>query len=120
MLFFATLDPHGWDAIRSIIYQIRGHAPDGPVLKEGVVARASSGWDPFHEGVSLRKIHGMPMAFGVPKGAMRNGKPLPNQNVFAVKWYRSGLLEQDGRLINPLVCRFAPAALRGWRSTSAN
>ena len=99
LLFFSTLDPNGWDAVRSIVYQLREESPDGPVLKEGMVAQYLSGWDPLGLGISLRKAHGMPMAFGVPKGATRNGKPMPNQNVFAVKWYRRALLEQDGRLL---------------------
>ena len=71
IVFASTLDPIGWDAVKSIIYQIRSDAPDGPVLNEGIVCSAISGWDPFNEGATLRKVHGMPMAFGTPKGALR-------------------------------------------------
>ena len=100
MLLFSTLDTHGWDACRSIIYQLRSGSPDGGLVKEGVVAAAASGWDPFSQGISLRKSHGMPMAFGVPKSAQQGGEPFLNENVFVVKWYRWGMLERDGCLIN--------------------
>ncbi len=98
--FFATLDPGGWDSVRSIVFQLRADAPDGDVVREGLVSRFVSGWDPLDEGIRLRKVNGMPMAFGVPKGARRNGQVMSNQNAFVVKWYRYGMLEQDGRLLN--------------------
>ena len=98
ILFASTLDPNGWDAVRSIIYQIRASALDGPVVCEGLVTPAISGWDPLDQGMTLRKVHGMPMAFGVPKGAIRADEPMPNANVFVVKWYRRPLLELNGRL----------------------
>jgi hypothetical protein len=98
IVFASTLDPSGWDAVKSIIYQIRSDAPDGPVLNEGLVCPAISGWDPLNEGATLRKVHGMPMAFGTPKGALRDGLPIPGANVFVVKWYRRPLLELNGHL----------------------
>jgi len=97
-LFFATLDPQGWDAVRSIIYQIRADAPDGTLIKEGLIQSCRSGWDPFNEGISLRKSHGSPFAFGVPKGALLHEKPMPNENVFVLKWSRRALLEREGKL----------------------
>ena len=85
--FCATLDTNGWDAVRSIVYQIRSDSPDGQVVKEDLLVSCESGWIPFGEDYPLRKIYGMPMAFGVPKGAKKDGQLLPNQNVFAVKMY---------------------------------
>ena len=83
-VFFATLDPSGWDGVRSIIYQVRADAPDGTLLKEGLIQSYLSGWDPFNEGISLRKSHASPFAFGVPKGALLKGKLMPNENVFVL------------------------------------
>jgi len=82
------------------VYQIRSDSPDGQVVKEDLLVSCESGWIPFGEDYPLRKIYGMPMAFGVPKGAKKDGQLLPNQNVFAVKMYRHGLLERDGMLLN--------------------
>jgi len=98
-VFFATLDIGSWDAVHSVIYQIRDGAPDGPVLREGMLMPAESGWQPEPGGETLRKVFGMPMAFGVPKDALRNGKPYPNANVFAVQAYRRAMLEQEGVLV---------------------
>ena len=66
--FFATLDPGGWDSVRSIVYQLRAGAPDGDIVGAGLVSRFVSGWDPLDEGISLRKVNGMPMALGFPEG----------------------------------------------------
>jgi hypothetical protein len=100
-IFIATKDPSGWDATRSIVYQVRGGSPDGTLLKEGRIQSYRSGWDPFDEGVSLRKSHGAPIAFGVPSGAVHQGKRMPNENVFVLKWSIRTLLERDGRLLTP-------------------
>lgn len=101
IVFFATLDPHGWDANRGILYQLRRDAPDGPTLREGVVARPLEDWDPLGDGQHLFKSCGMPIAFGVPRGAMHQGRAMPNANVFAVKWYRWAHRRKGNRLLNP-------------------
>ncbi|MHC4874796.1 MAG: hypothetical protein ACYTFY_23365 [Planctomycetota bacterium] len=94
-LLIPTLDTNGWDAVRSVIYQIRKDAPDGEVIKEGMLAEYESGWTPFGPDYPLRKVYGMPMVFGVPKGAKKDGKLLANQNVFAVKMYRAASAEGE-------------------------
>jgi len=98
-LFFSTLDPNGWDAVKSILYQIRADAPDGAIVREGVLIPAQDGWEPEPGARRFRKVYGMPMAFGVPKGALRRGKPYPNANVFAVKTYRRVIPQQDGHIV---------------------
>ena len=42
LLFSSTLDLSGWDAVRSILYQLRTDAPNGPALKEGPSASSLS------------------------------------------------------------------------------
>jgi hypothetical protein len=70
------------------------------VLKEGVIEKARSGWDPLGVGHNFRKINAVVKVFGVPKGAMRNGQPLPTANHFVAKWYIRPCLEINGRLVN--------------------
>ena len=99
-MVFSTLDTRGWDSVRSIVYQIRADSPDGPIIKEKRLITAENGWKPLGGEMSFRRINGMPLIFGVPKGAKTNGKPLPNENVFALMWYCSGHLEKDGETVN--------------------
>ena len=91
LVVYSTHGYRGVDDERSIVYQIRRDAPDGKVLKEGFLARAVSGWlppgvEPPPEGMSYFKQHGHMVAFGVPKGATLNGKPMPHANLFTAKW----------------------------------
>ena len=65
IVFFATLDTRGWDSNRSILYQVRKEAPDGPVVREGVIESCREDWDPLGRGDKLFKSCGMPIAFGV-------------------------------------------------------
>lgn len=99
IIFVSTLDTRGWDAVRSIVYQLREGGPAGLVLREGLLIEAERGWRPEPGGPTFRKVFGMPMAFGVPKGARRSGRSMPNENVFAVKCYRRVIEERDGRIV---------------------
>jgi hypothetical protein len=101
ILFFATLDPDGCDAVKSILYQVRAGAPDGAVLKEGVVAASQENWDPLQRGDAFSKRCGMPVAFGVPKGAKLGGRGAGHANHFVVKWYRYAHWRKNGKLLNP-------------------
>lgn len=95
LLLYATKSWRGVDDDRSIVYQLRKKAPDGPVIKEGFCARSHADWDALgdgkkgpSEGKSYFKQHGHPVLFGVPKGALINGRPAPNANLFVAKWRR--------------------------------
>jgi hypothetical protein len=87
IILFGTVDPRGHDINRSIFYQIRRGAPNGEILKEGIIEKAKSDWDPLGVGHSFRKINAVVKVFGVPKGALRNGKPISTANHFVAKWY---------------------------------
>ncbi len=100
LVLYGSVDPRGHDINRSIFYQLRQGAPDGAVLKEGIIELAISGWDPLGVGHNFRKINAVVKVFGVPKGALRNGEPLPTANHFVVKWYIRPCLEMGGRLVN--------------------
>ena len=100
LIVFGTLDPRGWDTNRSILYQIRNAAPDGTVIKEGIIEKARSGWDPLGAGHRFRKVNAVPKVFGVPKGALRHGKPIPTANHFVVNWFVRPCLEIGGLLAN--------------------
>jgi hypothetical protein len=93
LLVYATRGFRGVDDDRSIVYQLRKGAFDGPVVKEGFLARAVEDWKDFGdgtlappEGKTFIKQHGHPVVFGVLRGAMRAGKPAGNANVFVAKW----------------------------------
>ena len=105
VVLFTTIDPRGWDAVKSVLYQLRADAPDGPVLASGVMAGSRDDWDPLGRGEHWSKRNGTPIPFGVPKGAMRNGKPLPTANHFVAHWYRYAHMWRDGKLLNPVTGR---------------
>ena len=66
LLLYATRGFRGIDEDRSIIYQLRAGGFDGPVLKEGLLARSADDWRPLHNGQTYFRGHGHPTAFGVP------------------------------------------------------
>lgn len=101
IIFFANLDPRGWDANHSILYQLRADAPDGRIITWGVIDSSIDDWDPLQRGDRYFKTCGMPIAFGVPKGATLDGSPIPHANVFAVKWYRVAQLRRKGAIVQP-------------------
>jgi hypothetical protein len=93
LVLYMTHGFRGVDDERSIIYQLRRAAPDGPVMKEGFLARAQADWDPLGEGGRSAgqgkcyfKQHGHMVAFGVPKGALIGGRSVPHANLFVAKW----------------------------------
>jgi hypothetical protein len=94
-IIFATRGFTGMDDDRSILYQIRSGAPDGPVIREVILRKATSQWNRLGSGETVFKAHGTPVAFGVPKGAVRSGKLLPNNNVFVATWYTYDKIEKD-------------------------
>ncbi len=96
-----TLDSASWDGARSIVYQLRADAPDGPVIREGLLAAAQDDWNPRGRGERLLKCHGAPLAFGVPKGAQHGGCLAPHQNVFVIKWYRYAHIPAADGIWNP-------------------
>jgi hypothetical protein len=91
IIAYQTRSWRGVDDERSIVYQVRKDAPDGPVLKEGFLAQSINNWDPLNDGSKLVRQHGHPVIFGVPKGALIDGKPAPNGNLFVVKWRIVGI-----------------------------
>jgi len=99
---FQTRGFSGIDAEHSILYQIRRDAPDGPIVREAVLARFRDDWDPLGEGARYWKIHGHPKAFGVPQGALGpGGAVFANGNVFVAAWYTRARAVIDGRLLDP-------------------
>ena len=87
LLIYATRKFRGVDDDASIVYQLRAGAPDGKLIREGMISQSIDTWDAFGDGKEMFiRQHGHPVAFGVPKGALIQGKPASNDNVFAVKW----------------------------------
>jgi len=103
LLIYATRGFRGVDDDRSIVYQLRRGTPDGPVIKEGMLARSINDWDPSGDGKKVCvKQHGHPVAFGVPKGALIDGTPAPSANVFVAKWRIVGrMLDKEHDYLQP-------------------
>src|ERR1043165_426019 len=105
LIVYYTHGFRGVDDERSILYQLRRDAPDGEVIKEGFLARVNADWRPDGvpappPGKTYFKQHGHAVAFGVPKGAIVDGKPAPNANVFVAQWRVLGrrLIAKEDRL----------------------
>lgn len=104
LVIYSTHGYRGVDDERSIVYQVRSNASDGTVLKEGFLSRAVADWRP--EGVDLSKLgpnrtlfkqHGHMVAFGVPKGATIEGRPVPHAGLFVAKWRTLGRVLDHAR-----------------------
>ena len=91
LILYATRGMDGRDSDRSAVYQLRRDAPDGPLIKEGMLDAGIYDWDPLGNGNLCFKQHGHPTAFGVPKGALINGNPAPHANLFVIKWRVVGM-----------------------------
>lgn len=103
LVLYATRGWRGVDEDRSIIYQVRSGDYNGPVLKEGLLAASIDTWDSLGDGSRHFKAHGHPGGFGVPKGALIDGKPAPHANLFVLKWYRyARIFSGPDRLDRPL------------------
>ncbi len=97
LIVYSTHGYRGVDDERSIVYQIRADAPDGKLIKEGFLSRGRADWQPpdFDPSVltpdqTVYKQHGHMVSFGVPKGALINGRTPPHAGLFVVKWRVSG------------------------------
>jgi len=99
LTIYATRGFRGGDDDRSTVYQIRDGSPAGNVIREGLLAPTRNDWDPLGNGSVRVKQCGHPVAFGVPKGACIRGRPVPNANVFVVKWRTSS------RILDPATNR---------------
>lgn len=82
----STLRFRGCDDNASIVWQLRRDGYDGPVIREGHFAKSIDDWYPLGDKYRCVRQHGHPVAFGVPKGAIIDGKPVPHGNVFVIKW----------------------------------
>jgi len=88
MMVYTTRGYRGTDDNLSVIWQLRDGSYDGPVISEGRVVESIDDWDPLDTGISCVRAHLHPVAFGVPKGAVIDGRPAPHSNLFVLKWIR--------------------------------
>lgn len=86
LILYSTRASRGDDDEKSGVYQLRAGGFDGPVIKEGWICRTQDDWDPLGDGKKYVRQHGHPTAFGLPKGAVINGRRQPHENLFAVIW----------------------------------
>ncbi len=90
LLVYATRRFRGNDDDCSIAYQIRADRPDGKLIRESILAKATDDWqeEGLRSDVRYKLLHRQPTAFGVPKGAFINGRQAPHANVFIISWIR--------------------------------
>jgi hypothetical protein len=86
LIVYATRGLDATDDDRSIVAQVRADSYDGPVLREILLARSIPDWDPLAAGSTIRRQFGHPIVFGVPRGAIIDGRPATSENVFVIKW----------------------------------
>jgi len=89
LVLCATRGVRQHDDDRSIVYQLRADAVTGPVLKEAFFQQTTDDWEPFDDGAKYVCLLRHPMGFGVPKGAIINGRLAPHDNHFVALWTRS-------------------------------
>ncbi len=109
LLLISTLNFRGVDDSGGIVGQLRRGGFDGPVIREIGLVQCESGWDLFGDGENHVRQVGHPSAFGVPKGAVRNGKVPGHANTFVLLW------RCCARRISPAGCLYwdsEPAAVR--------
>jgi hypothetical protein len=103
LVVYSTHGYRGVDDERSIVYQIRADAPDGRLLKEGFLSQGRADWQPddfdlklLKPNQTVYKQHGHMVPFGVPQGALIDGRTPPHAGLFVVKWRTSGrILNRD-------------------------
>ena len=83
---YETRGFRGVDDNCSVVYQLRKDRPDGEVLAEGYLEKSIDDWDPLGDGGKFVRQGNHSIAFGVPKGALVNGRRVPHEGVFAVAW----------------------------------
>lgn len=86
LILNSTLRFRGADDNHSILWQLRSGGYAGPVIREGCFAKSIDDWYPLGPQYRCVRQFGHPVAFGVPKGAVIEGRPAKHGNVFAVKW----------------------------------
>jgi len=100
LVLYASRGFRGLDDDRSIIFQLRLGSPLGAIIKEGCFAQTIDDWQPIDDGKKYVKQFGHPVGFGVPKGALINGKPAPHANVFAATWrVNPRILDPSGKYL---------------------
>jgi len=86
LIIYSTRASRGDDDEKSGVYQLREGSFDGRVLKEGWICRTQDDWEPLGDGKRYVRQHGHLTVFGVPKGAIIQGRRQPHENLFAVLW----------------------------------
>ena len=95
LLLFSTRGWRGVDDDLSVVYQLRRDRWDGEIIKEGFISQTSMEWVPPRIDRVCARQHGHITGFGVPLGALINGRRVPHENHFVAMW------RQVGRLLDP-------------------
>ena len=89
--FLLLLTSGGWrgsDDNRGTLYQIRAGGYDGELLCEGVLRATTDDWDARADGRVYSSQTIGPLGFGVPAGALIDGKVPAHAGLFTFMWKR--------------------------------
>lgn len=86
LVLYSTRASRGDDDEKSIVYQLREGGFDGRLVKEGWICRTRDDWAALGDGKQYVRQLGHATAFGVPKGALIQGRRQAHENLFAVIW----------------------------------
>ena len=73
LLLYTTRGWRGTDDNINVIYQLRDGGYDGPLIREGRLARSIQDWSPLGDGKHYVKGYVHPLVFGLPKNALVKG-----------------------------------------------
>ncbi len=106
LLLVGTVGFAGKDDARGIGYELRAESYVGPVLARGALEYAQPADTFLPPGVQGRLQLGHPQGFGVPLGAVIDGRELAHQNLFCARWRACVRLidPATGRLRGPDAC----------------
>ncbi len=115
-IIYETRSFRGSDDNRSVIYQVRKDTPDGQVLSEGCLDKSDQDWDPLGDGSHYVKLCNHSVAFGVPQGAVINGKPAVHGGYFAASWRANPrvLDRQRDYLLHETEVKLSPESYRDY------
>lgn len=89
LVVYETRGFRGVDDNRSVVYQVRAGHARGEVLKEGYLDRCVFDWDPLGDGRRFQKLCNHTVVFGVPQGAVCEGRELEHAGHFVAAWRRN-------------------------------
>jgi len=102
LILYSTLGFQGRDDGRSGVYRLVTNDWTGPLIKEGFISQTRKSTGAASDGRVYTTQVGHLTAFGVPRGALVNGRRVAHENHFVVMWRECGrMTDARGHLCWP-------------------